>query len=948
MPARGMRPAFLRLPFLRLPLLVLGALAFLASSAAAQTAVFGKNKVHYDSRDWHSIRTEHTEVFFYREEEGLAREAAAIAESTCAEYDTTFRLTLKDRIPILMYSSHQAFQQTNAAQGFISEGTGGLTELIKGRVLIPHTGSRSRLVWVTRHELTHAYQLAKLARISHDHKKYRYAIPPLWFTEGLAEFCGTTWDSNAEGLIQDAVLSGRALPLTHSEEITGTVQMYKEGQNFLLWLAERYSRDKIFDMFDNWYKAETFEQIVKMTFGESLADLDHEWFQELKRRYYPKIAERTWANEGAHQITGGESFDLAPAGVPVTPSDSSFRVVYLSAGESSADLVLGTMHNHHLVKERLLRGGFSAKFESFHFFRTRVGVSDGGRVAVVSQRGGRDVLHIFDLKTRQVIATWAPPGIVGLMSPSWLPGDSAVVITGQRPDGRIDLFRLNVADGIFRAITDDVYEEQDPSVNRDGRHVAFSSDRLGGEQGWHHLYDLDLSTGALTNLTSGKHNDREPVWSPDGKTIVFLSDRAGIDDLYLWREGRIRRLTSFIGPAYQPGWSGDGKSVVWSGESRLTFHIYGYPVSDSLLAGPEAVNPDSGWVKEPVDLDLELWPPIARALEPAEGYSRRFGLDIAQNGISLDPALGASGAGQIAFTDLLGDEAVYLFIANDSEDFGNFLSGFEFGTTYFNQKQRFNYGLGFFRLTRTYDTDLDVVRREPRVGGSALASYPLSKFTRVDGSFVLRFAQQHLLRDGTFADLWLASDFLSFVHDNSRWNWDGPIGGMRWNLSGGYTRDLSRGAGDYFTVTTDWRGYAEPVHMVIFASRFLGQSSFGDDAQNFYLGGRYSLRGWPTRILRGKNALLWQEELRFPLVRGLRLGFPTSWQFPNIQGAAFVDMGSAGDAHEQFHQLGTVGAGFYLGGGGYFPTLRWDFMRLHNGSKLGHDTVVEFTIGFLF
>jgi hypothetical protein len=115
-------------------------------------------------------------------------------------------------------------------------------------VLIPHTGSRSRLVWVTRHELTHAYQLAKLARISHDHRKYRYAIPPLWFTEGLAEFLGITWDTQAEGLIQDAVLSGRALPLTHSEEITGTVQMYKEGQSFLLYLQQRYSKRQVMNI----------------------------------------------------------------------------------------------------------------------------------------------------------------------------------------------------------------------------------------------------------------------------------------------------------------------------------------------------------------------------------------------------------------------------------------------------------------------------------------------------------------------------------------------------------------------------------------------------------------------------------------------------------------------------------------------------------------------------
>src|SRR5262245_7816804 len=282
--------------------LALSATLFLSfTSAGAQG--FGKNKVQYESLDWSVLETPHLRLHYYAAEESLARHLAAFAESVCVVFDGRFRLEPKRRIPVLLYSVHHLFQQTNATPGLVSEGTGGLTELIKGRVLIPHTGSRSRLVWVTRHELTHAYQLAKLARISKDHKKYRYAIPPLWFTEGLAEFLGTTWDSQAEGLIQDAVLSGRALPLTHSEEITGTVLMYKEGQNFLLWLKDRYSKRQVMDLFENWYKAETFEQIVKMTFGESLADLDHEWFQGLKRHYYPRIANRVWANEGAHQLT---------------------------------------------------------------------------------------------------------------------------------------------------------------------------------------------------------------------------------------------------------------------------------------------------------------------------------------------------------------------------------------------------------------------------------------------------------------------------------------------------------------------------------------------------------------------------------------------------------------------------------------------------------------------
>ena len=871
---------------------------------------------------------------------------AAIAESTCAEYDTTFHLELKNPIPILLFSSHQAFQQSNAAQGLISESTGGLTELIKGRVLIPHTGSRARLVWVTRHELTHAYMLAKLARVLHDHRKYRYTMPPLWFVEGLAEFLGTTWDSQAEGLMQDAVLSEQALPLTRSEPITGTVQMYKEGQSFLLWLAQRYSKRAVMDVLDNWYKGDNFEQIVKITFGEKLEDLDRMWFEDLKRHYYPRIADREWANARAKQLTGGEAFDLAPCGVP-TQRDSLFRFVYLSASGGATDLKLGTLRGQHVTSERLLRGGFSAQFESFHLFRTRLGVSSGGHVALVAQRGGRDVLHVYDLNRRRVTATWAPPGIVGLASPSWLPGDSCVVVEGQRLSGQVDLFRLCVENGSFRALTDDPYEEQDPTLHPDGRHVVFSSDRLGGPKGRHHLYELDLSTGVLDNLTSGDHNDREPVFSPDGKTIAFRSDRGGIDDLYLWRDGRIRRLARLVGPAAQPSWAGDGSSVLFAGESRLYFHIYRLPVPDSLLVGPSVSNPDSGWVVEPVDQNLEPWPPIARSVEPATGYRRRFGLDIAQNGIALDPALGASGAGQIALTDLLGDESVFFFLANDSENFGSFLDGFEVGATYFNQKQRLNYGLGLFRLTRTYDTDLDVVRREPRIGGTVLASYPLSKFTRVEGSFLLRYAQNHLLRDGRFEDLWLASNFLTFVHDNSRWTWDGPVGGIRWNLSGGYTRDLSTGAGDYFTITTDWRGYLEPAHSVVSATRLLGETSIGDDAQHFYLGGRYNLRGWPRRSLRGRKAVMLQQELRFPLVRGLRFGFPVSWEFPAIQGAAFADVAAAGDGGQRFERGATFGLGVWMGGG-YFPTLRWNFMRRHNFDKLEKNTIVQFVVGYNF
>jgi hemolysin activation/secretion protein len=226
-----------------------------------------------------------------------------------------------------------------------------------------------------------------------------------------------------------------------------------------------------------------------------------------------------------------------------------------------------------------------------------------------------------------------------------------------------------------------------------------------------------------------------------------------------------------------------------------------------------------------------------------------------------------------------------------------------------------------------------------------LASYPISKFTRLEGSFVLRHAQDHFLRDGGIEDLWLASNFLTFVRDNSRWTEMGPAGGMRWNLSGGYTRDLSQGVGDFFTLTTDLRRYFEPLRQLVSATRLLAEHSFGDDAERFYLGGRYSLSGYPRRFMNGHTALLFQQEVRFPLLRGLTFGFPARWEFPPISGALFADVGAAGDGGQRFERRASFGAGVYIGGP-YFPTLRWNFVRRHDFVRLQKGWATEFVLGW--
>src|SRR5262245_60725750 len=338
----------------------------LASSASAQ--VFGKNKVQYEPLDWSVLETPHVRFHYYAEEESLGRRLSAVAETVCVEYDERFRLKFRAPIPILLFSSHHYFQQTNATQGLISEATGGLTELIKGRVLIPHNGSWARLVWVTRHELAHAYMLEKLSRVMKDHKRSQGYLPPLWFIEGLAEYFGTHWDADAEGLLRDALLTGRAVRLTRSESIIGTVLMYKEGQSFLLWLDDKYGHDKVVDLMDNWWRADDFETAFRITFGERLEKLDEQWFNEMKRRYYPVVAVAHNASETGERLTRNGHYNLGPRVLPPIITgppalrDTALRFCYFEADEGGIDLMINEPDGHGRRKDRrVLRGGQSAK-----------------------------------------------------------------------------------------------------------------------------------------------------------------------------------------------------------------------------------------------------------------------------------------------------------------------------------------------------------------------------------------------------------------------------------------------------------------------------------------------------------------------------------------------------------------------------------------------------------
>src|SRR5690242_67014 len=187
-----------RFPFL----LVILLLAAVAAPASAQ--YFGQNKVQYNRFDFKVLKTDHFDIYYYPEEQQAVDIAARMAERWYARLSTVLGHQLSSRQPIILYASHTHFEQTNVLEGQIPEGTGGVTEATRRRMILPFAGGLAETNHVLGHEMVHAFQYDMASR-PNGQTAIGVLNLPLWFIEGMAEYLSIgPVDSNTAMWIRDA------------------------------------------------------------------------------------------------------------------------------------------------------------------------------------------------------------------------------------------------------------------------------------------------------------------------------------------------------------------------------------------------------------------------------------------------------------------------------------------------------------------------------------------------------------------------------------------------------------------------------------------------------------------------------------------------------------------------------------------------------------------------
>lgn len=574
---------------------VLLSLMTLAVASQAQETNFGKNKVQYKNFQWSYIQTRHFDLYFYDNAYPTVKFAASVMESSYVEISRELNYHIQRRVPVFVYNSHNDFQQTNIISSLIPEGVGGFTEAFKNRIVIPFSGSYEDFRHVLHHELTHAivYDLLYGNALGSLLSSRRLFNLPLWFAEGFAEYSSRYgWDYFADMFVRDATINNYLAP---PEELGGFLA-YKQGQAMIQYIVDKYGEEKLGEILQRGKIHLTMSKTLKAALGITEEELWEGFSKEMKRRFWPEIAARKEPEDFAKPLTkarkDGSYFNEQPVFTPngeelaiFTDRRDYTEIALISAAD-------GTVIDH------LVKGERSGDLESMHSYVSGMSFSPDGRSMVfVAKSGGNDAIFFLDVRSKNIYKRKRLP-FHNALSPAWSP-DSCKIAFSALQGFKRDLFVYDIKADEVRQLTDDRFDDLDPSWLPNSSSLVFSSDRphsgplattyLGQpasdstpmrqgdfDYGDYNLFQIDLVASTINPLDVGSGSNHSPSVSPDGRKVAFISNRNGIDNIYVayLDSAKSYSVTDILSGVRSVSWSPDGRRLAFSAFNQGAFDVF--------------------------------------------------------------------------------------------------------------------------------------------------------------------------------------------------------------------------------------------------------------------------------------------------------------------------------------------------------------------------------------
>lgn len=513
--------------------------------------VFGKNRIQYRQFDWQYLSGENFDIYYYDARKGVAQQALEYLEGEFDRITDMIDYPPYFKTKVFVYNSLADLRQSNMGLNRNVYKVGGETEFIKPYIEVAHLGTAQefkeellvRISDLMVNEMMFGGNLKDIFQSS------ILMNLPDWFTNGASLYVAKGWTSEMDDYIRTLVRSRKAKRATKLGGKEGALV----GQSIWNFITEKYGKSSMANILNYTRVTRNEEKSIQITLGISFRQMLTEW-----QRYYTEMESTTAkayvAPADSLQFSRRHNRTTEFTQVKLSPDGR-----YIAYAENDRGRYIVKVQSLSSGREKtIISGGSKVINQRVDYRQPIIAWSDASTLGVIGVTRGEYVFWLYDLstKTKQPRALEKFSNIRSLH----FSDNGRLIILSADFEGKSDLFLLSTRRDRVRRLTNDLYDDLDPTFIPGTNRIVFSSNRTTDSLKANakpefeklnnnynlFIYDLDSTSSTLKRVTNTLSKDIMPL-AADQSNVYYLSDQRGIVNLFKYNQatGIYSQVTNF-------------------------------------------------------------------------------------------------------------------------------------------------------------------------------------------------------------------------------------------------------------------------------------------------------------------------------------------------------------------------------------------------------------------
>lgn len=428
---------------------------------------FGKNRVQYDKFDWQFFRFKDFEVYFYTGGQELAKYTAKYVNKRIPQIEKKLDYFLEEKVQLIIYNKHSHFQQSNI--GLSTEeiyNIGGVTQIVDNKMFIYFEGDYAEFNQQIDQGLSKVliYQMMYGGNWREVLKNSTLLRLPDWYIEGFLSYQSNPEDPYIHSRIKDGIQSGL---FDKFNRIQGEEAIIA-GHAMWNYIADTYGENVFSNILYMTRITRDINDGFLFVIGVSFKQFSKDWLNYYKNLYNSQTKATDKTNIPIDvKIKKSQVYQNLKA------DPTGNYVAYSSNKEGQIRIFLYDRINDK--RKKLFKIGHQLERITDYSYPSIDWHPSGKALSFVMEEKGEVLMYTYYLETEELIIQ---PlfGMEKVLAFDYAQDGFQIVLSAVY-EGQSDLYLYNVVGNTQIKITDDIYDDLQPSFIDNSNQIVFVSNR---------------------------------------------------------------------------------------------------------------------------------------------------------------------------------------------------------------------------------------------------------------------------------------------------------------------------------------------------------------------------------------------------------------------------------------------------------------------------------------